>query len=268
MTDKFSYSESGDVSIWHVWATLRHNWKVILSCCILALVVALTYIVLAPPTYEAKAQIRIGQVGGHGLFEAPDSLAVRLMAEYGIKGSKRPLGTSSYLKLAKPRRDARTSTIELTGVANHPTAAINLLQRIYDDLLERHGEAFRTGVAALESSLESLDHQLKEVSREYAEMLQLLEHGRNSDPAQLALLAIQRGNFAQLAADLNSRRPKLIAELQPPSTQPTMLIGRIYTSAEPSLIKNAMILIGSLIFGMVAGVIYAFCLDYCRRNAT
>jgi len=260
-----SFQPSDGIPTAEVWATLVRNWVLILGAVAIAVALGIALVSWLAPAYEARAQFRLGQVADNGLFEEPGSLTLRLVAEYGITSSKRESDDAPYLKLAQLRRGSGT-TIELVAVARRPEDARALLEKVYGEVAASHTKIYEEGVAAIRANLRQLDANLKELSEAYAQATALIKQGAGDDPAQIALLVLQRGQLWQAVADLNDRRPRLVAELLPPRTQPTVLLGEIYADAQPASPKRGLILVAAVIFGLAAGVVLAFCRDRIRAS--
>ena len=236
----------------------RNRWLVGLILAVFMITGYALWFVL-PPTYQARAQINIGQVSSTGPFEQLDNLIVRLMSEYGRAKTE---GVPT-LKIAQLRRGT-TSTVELVAEGREQGATQAFLESITKGVLESHQQIYDRNVAALTAQLKALDNHQQALEKAYTEVLQFIDQKPNApkvDLVQLTLLSVQLGQLGQLLIDLDMKRPTIISNLIPPRTFPTVLVGEIDAPDRPAAPKRALIMAAAAMLGMIFGVLAAFYRD-------
>jgi len=270
-----------DVSFAQIWQVLSRNRWFIGPIFVVFMIAGYILWYVLPPTYQASAQINIGKINTGkvnigkinfgevflpDLFEQPGDLIARLMDEYGlVKTDGAPV-----LKIAKLRKGT-TNAIELVVEGREPDAAQAFLESVTKDVLESHRQIYDHNVAELTAQLKALDDHRQALEKAYAEISQFIHLTLNapkSDSAQFALLSIQRGQLRQALIDLDMKRPAIISNLNPPSTSPTVLVGKINTPDQPAAPKRALILAAAAMLGMIFGVLAAFGRDAWARART
>lgn len=223
---------------------------------LLCLGVAVAYLALKTPVYEASVKLRIGQVAGTGLLEPADVLASKLITRYGeyiAEGIKRQ---RPFLKRASASRGT-TGVVDLVVEADSPTDAVSLLDRVATGVLKAHDEIFSRNVEPLNSRLQGIDAQRSGLQRQYEEAASLIRRLEKSDPVQASLVAIDQNQIRVLMVRLDAERPNVAQKLAPPQTQGTQMIGEVVAPTEPSTPRLPVVLGLGVVLGIAIGLALA-----------
>lgn len=253
-----------EISVVELWVALVKGKWWIVGCITASMLAAIIYLTLATPVYEATTKIRIGQVAGDGLFEAPEIIAARLLERYGedlATGVKRE---PPYLRSAGVPKGL-VSVVQLVSEGDTPQQAVDLLREIYRYVQDSHEPMYSQGLLALDNRLGYLDSQRAVLVRRIGETDALIEHLKQKDPVQASLALIESGRFATTVTELDSERLAIVQKRLAPQTQATMLLGEIETPAKPASPKRALVVVLALVGGLMVGVILA-CLVFTRSG--
>lgn len=246
-----------EISVAELWAILAKGKWWVIGCIVASLLAAFTYLTLTKPVYEATAKIRIGQVAGGGLFEAPEVIAARLLARYGedlATGVKRE---SPWLKNASVPKGL-ASVVQIVSEGDTPWQAVDLLNQVYAHVRESHEPTYAQGVKTLDERLGYLESQRTVLVGQIGEAQALIESLKQKDPVQASLVLIESGRLATTVTNLDAERPAIVQQRLAPQTQATALLGEIETPAKPARPKRALVVTLALVVGLMVGVIAAF----------
>lgn len=187
-----------EIRLVDLWRIIASRWSWLAAGVICGSLAAFVYIVATPPNYEAHASLRIGKVSENGLIEDINALSVQLLDQYG-----RELGNGSqkripYLENAveEPRR---SNILKVIAIGRSPEEAHQFLSRIVSTIVTRHGEIHSSAIGPLEQRLAGIDRRVSLLSKQAQEFGTLLMRLKESQPAQAALLAVERARvFAEL----------------------------------------------------------------------
>jgi uncharacterized protein involved in exopolysaccharide biosynthesis len=267
-----------DVSLAQIWQMMSRNRWLVGPIFVVFMIAGYILWYVLPPTYQAHAQINIGNIGNVStgvniggvfrpdLFEQPGDLIARLVDEYGLAKTD----GAPVLKVAKLRKGT-TNAIELVAEGRERDAIQAFLESVTKGVVESHGQVYDRNVAELTAQLKAMDNHRQALEKVYAEISQFIHLTLNTpraDSTQFALLSIQRGQLRQALIDLDMKRPAIISSLNPPSTNPTVLVGKINTPDQPAAPKRGLILAAAAMLGMIFGGLAALGRDTIHAART
>lgn len=217
------------------------------------LAVGLLYLTLKQPTFQATARVQIGHVAGGNQLEAADTLAARLLSNYGENQAEGVKRTPPFLERATTLRN--TNVLELVSKGHNPEEAISFLKLIIDKVLSQHGTIFKENMAIFNNHLKYLDNQRMMLRSEHEEMtLRIAELG-NDVPTQAAIIAIERARVADALSQLEKDRPDIEQKTKSPEAVPTAILGELVAPVRRSSPPPATtVLLAALVIGAFLGI--------------
>lgn len=261
-------SPDDEISLIELWDILVRRKTWIFFSLLVCISASLAFAFLKSPVFTASVKVRIGQVAGSGLFEPPEVLSSRLLAQFGEDVADGVKRERPFLARATAQKGT-SATIELTAEGDHPQDAADLLSRVFEDIQKTHAENYKQNVQFLSERLQNLDKQRQAFQQQYDDATAMLAQLAPRDPVQASLIMLERGRISTAMNELDAEKPGLMQRLTPPLTQPTELIGEIAAPTEAAKPKKAMILTLSVILGLMGGAILAFIVEFvsnARKN--
>lgn len=260
-----SSADNDEISLLELWDVIVRRRIWILAAFVVCVLGAVSYLQLKAPVYEARVKIRIGQVAGAGLFEAPEVLSSRLLAMYGenvADGVKRP---RPFLKQASAPKNV-PAAVDLVAEADSPEEAVALLERVFTEIQKTHDETFRENRRLLNERIQNLEAQREALQQQFGDASDLIDRLKPSDPVQASLIMLERGRISATINGLDAEKPALAQKLTPPQTQPTELLGEIVAPQKAAVPKRALVLAFALVLGLIGGVLLAFILEVLSKG--
>lgn len=239
-------------SIADAWTALLRNRFLILGILFIFLSGGFWIGYTLPTLYRAEALIHIGQINGAGVLENARTLAARLMSEHGdSRAANRPHLIS--VDLIPP--GGITDTIKLVSVASTPVAAREFVEQVYKEIAARHGQIYEYRTSTILDVLSTIDRDRESLLNTIRETENLLQRHRQTASPEAILLTLKIAELRNSLAQLNRERPKIIAQIQPPLTRPTTLLGPVVVSSEPTTPKRPIIVGLSATVGLLFSII-------------
>lgn len=248
--------EGSEFTLVELWQAAVRRKMLIAASFVLCMLVGGAYLALKTPLYDARATVRIGQVGGTGSFEAVDVVSARLLAQYGEEISDGVLREPPFLERAGPLAGAPTM-LDLVARAASPEEAVALLDKIVAELMSSHGGVYAKNVEGLTRRLAAVEQQLLALERTSRAAAELFGKVRESDPVQASLIVLERARIEERINALEAERPRLAQVLSPPMTLETEAFGSIMAPTRPATPKTRIVLVVAGIVGILAGMILA-----------
>lgn len=242
-------------SIADAWTALLRNRFLILGILFIFLSGGFWIGYTLPTLYRAQALIHIGQINGAGVLENARTLAARLMSEHGDSGAaNRPHLISVDLIPPEPPGGI-TDTIKLVSVASTPVAAREFVEQVYKEIAARHGQIYEYRTSTILDVLSTIDRDRESLLNTIRETENLLQRHRQTASPEAILLTLKIAELRNSLAQLNRERPNIIAQIQPPLTRPTTLLGPVVVSSEPTTPKRPIIVGLSATVGLLFSII-------------
>lgn len=257
MTGKQTADLDEGIPLSLAWRAIWRFRLMIVSILACSLLVGLAVLAVLPARYDAMARIRIGQVSGLGSFEEPGTLTARIIAQYGADSAGRRSSRGAYVRTALLRRGT-TDVIEVVATGQTSDEARRLLEKVYQDISTTHKRAYDSGIGVLKASLDDLERRRAELASAQHKLTALIA-GKVEGIARddVGFLIMQQAQIAQTLTDLDARVPAIVANMSPPRSSPTALLGQITSSDLPSSPNRVVILGVSLILGAITALLAA-----------
>lgn len=287
--DENEVFQGNDISLFDLWEKLRDGWKAIVAWLALGVAGAVAGVVLIPPTYEAVAVIQIGIIGSPSNNGVNSSVAVeppsqavermktpafqrRVAARAGDQAWQDSLsnagsaGTDDIrLQVMKGTvAQGQTPLVELRAVGQSPEVAKTRATESVAVLAALHEEMAAPVVAKMNAELKVLREKLAISESESAKLAKIAATSVGVEE-RLSPMTLMGNVRRQKETDLRQSILGLEMALVHPATLPTKAIEEIFVSARPIAPKKMRLLAFGFIGGLLAGVLWVFIIDACRR---
>lgn len=272
------------IDLSEIVALLLHNWHILLTCIVIALVAAAGLFTWLPARWQALTTIEIGQVplgtpiGGSrdtALIEPPPQAAERVkqrdltnmvLASRGI-----PIDQPEERRAALVRRTLKATVVKNTnflqlGVAGYsPDEAKANLSAAAQVLIETHNKLMLPTVERMKAQLQDNEKQLAEAQTERARLQELLNDAEKShtkiDFAPNIVAVNQLANKDAQIRQIIAQRAELEDTMAPSRTYPTQIIDTVYVEPRPYFPKLSIFMAVAALLGLVIGACIAFYRD-------
>lgn len=251
-----------DTTLVELWRILVRRRLWILAALALGLLAGIALALTKVPVYEARAQLRIGQVAGTGPLEAPDVLVARLIAMHGedvSTGVKRP---KPFLKRAK----VGAGVVELVAVGDTPADVISMLMRIFAEVRNQHDQIYDRDRQYLVESFNDMGSRRDALLRQLEDVSRLLEKLKESSPVQASLFLQEQVQIARSVQLIDVERVELAMKLSQRHTKPTELLGDIASPVKPSSPNVPLIVALWLVLGLFSGIMTAYIVEFAAGS--
>jgi len=258
-----------EISLVDLWIVLvEHKW-LILGIALATLGAAAALGSLKTPMYESRAVIEVGRLGGSQpdqatQVESPAMLVERLREEYRVGDGSEGAVAPPFVKDVSLVKG--TNTVNLTVRDLSPEGAQRYAAEVTERILGQHDALFTQAFAAQRARLESLRDQLQAFDAQIASLTEHIASLRENNPAQSAILAVEKGSLLAERPLLEQQHAQLELGLSGMSSQPTRLI------REPTLPANgvnddrmSLYLALGLVLGLMLGAFVAFLAEFLSR---
>ncbi len=261
--------DDDEISLIELWQILARRKALILATMIVCIAGGLAFALLKAPTFEASVSLRIGQIspayggsfnteiGAAILVENANDLASRLSAQNGAIR-------------AKVQKDSDT-IVQLIAEGGTSELATRALQDTVRELLENHKAILDANTRPIAERVSTLTQQRESLIKQYAEINEIFVQLKEHEPAQAALLVLERTPITNAINQHETERLRLSQTLIPPQTRPTELLSEITPPTAPAKPKKALVLALAAVLGMMGGVMLAFVAEFiakAKANAT
>lgn len=261
------------LSLLDLVAFARQNYRVILGGALIGVAIALILAVLLPKQYEAKALIKIGQIGNvntNGLPIEPSLQVVDRIKSQSFQDTVlEALGISTEDdddRLVKQFRKnlvvklEKSELISLSLKALSRAEAVTIMQEVIKQLNITHNSMLLPTVSRLKLELDSVNYEIKLADIESKQLLKTLE--TQSDKitdtkfSQTVLLNSLRISKDQEYRSFKDTKRILEEKLSPERTFATHVLGKVEVSKKPVFPKYSIFIPIGLLLGLLASLLY------------
>ena len=265
------------VDVYHVLVRRKH-W--VIGVVLVAVVVALAYVSLVSPEWQASAVVQVGQVGGVGLVESPARTVERMkqgtfenavLTQLGIPLLENNPQATLFKSGFKIKTPPNTDVIQLELRAKSVEEARRQMEAVVATLQRAHARVAEPSIIRLKSLSTHLAADTQKINKERERLLTALEEKSKSGAGDrfsgnVLIASILQAKDTELRA-LEERRFVVNDNLDPAKTYPTLPIEAIHVSEEPVYPKKTLIVLLSGLIGLIVGVMSAFIGEAIRRQS-
>ena len=251
-----------EISLIDLWRVLsrRKHWIAIIFVVVMAL--AVVWLALKTPIYEASASVEIGTANGSAL-ESGGELAARLENRQ----------TDELPSLTEIENQGRI--LNLKARATSQEAAEEFLREQIAAIQERHDGFLEEFRAEQHQRLDEVSRRLEELTAEQETFEQRLSQLGEDATAIGGLLTLEQrlsGRLPELEAEQAKLRRTLSERVTAPTSvlvapEPQVAAGEEAGQASPVEPKNRLVLALAAVLGLMLGVFVAFFREFLARVA-
>ena len=159
-------AEEDEIDLRELFGVLKKRKKIIISVTIISVLLALVYVVLAKPVYEAKVTLELGKVLRQnkktGIFQVQylnnaKNLKQYLDIKYDTSGKYRDKNATGYIKsVTTGKRNSSKDFLTILAYAHSNAVAVKTIQKPIDDVLKQNKTFYNTIIKNKKDVLERL----------------------------------------------------------------------------------------------------------------
>lgn len=254
-----------EISLLELWDIVVRRKLWIVATPLISVAAAFVYLFVATPVYEASVKLRIGQVADLGELEDPDVLSAWLVGKYGEEIATGVKRDPPFLAKAAVQKGSKT-VVDLVVRGISPEQSADLLRRIAEQVIERHGETYKSQVDLAYRRIDQIDTQRRLLTELFAASADLLNTLKQRDPVQASLLTLERGRLATELSVAERELPAWQQKLNAPKTVMTEMLGDVAVPAKPASPKKPLTVAFAAVLGVMGGVMLAFVAEFLARS--
>lgn len=254
-----------EIDIVSLWRILVKRKSIVLIAFILSFLGAILYLLFTPPVFESRAVLQVGQAGQAGQLEIPAVLVRRLNEKYRINDKSIIVKMPKVTGVSFDKKGAN-SVITLLAQDYSAKGAQQYLAREIQELLGEHLIPYNHAMDIQHKRIQSLEKQISAVNAYIEELSSHIEAVRKQDPAQGAILAVEKGKLLTDIPGLEAQHVALQLALSDIQSQPTKVMLNPTFSERQTKPKSKLLLALAIVFGLFVGIIAAFFVEFINKQ--
>jgi len=271
-TDKDTYNHEivqsePEISLLDIVEFFENQWKKILFGGLVGGILGVSYALLAPPKFEASANIQVARVANVDV-ETPILLSEKLkLPSYysqetlsACKLDDLDDPRSVLIEKLKPTLVKNTTYVSVAYKDKTVEIAKNCLTGVLNDIRNSQSElahpiieARKNQLVTLKSKLEDIDHTLKTVFSSKNLNFDIIDTKFSASALLFATVLAKENEVKDLRISIRD----LELALAEPQTKPAYLVTPIYSSGLKVEPKRTLIVVGSVFAGALLMILYA-----------
>ena len=267
------YDSPDEFNLIDVINFLQSNFRYLIWGMLLGVILALIIAVLLPKQYEAKALIKIGQIGSvdtNGLPIEPGLQVVDRINSQSFQDTVlEALGVSTeddddklvrqFRKNLKVKLE-KSELISLSSKAISRAEAAVIMQEVINQLNITHNSMLLPTISRLKLELDSINNELKLADMESKQLMKTLE--MQSDKitdtkfSQTVLLNSLRISKDQEYRSFKDTKRILEEKLSPERTFATHVLGKVEVSKKPVFPNYSLFILAGVFLGLIMSFLY------------
>ena len=246
-----------EITLFDIWQILVARKWVILSMPIIALLLGLLYLLQATEIYECSARILVGQAGVGRQVENPAVIVQKIAEKYRVYDNTVSRDLPRVSSVVHDKKDTGI-IVQIKTADATAKGAKQYLEQVVAEILAGQHALFEQEMELKQTRLKTLSDRLEAVETFQQELEGRIAKVGQQDPAQAAVLAVEKGNFLKLASDLKRERYTLQTEMSSVVFYPAELVGVPHLPSRPIKPKRIIVILLSGISGLLLGIMAAF----------
>ena len=246
-----------EITLLDIWQILVARKWVILSMPIIALLLGLLYLLQATEIYECSARILVGQAGVGRQVENPAVIVQKIAEKYRVYDNTVSRDLPRVSSVVHDKKDTGI-IVQIKTADATAKGAKQYLEQVVAEILAGQRTLFEQEMELKQTRLKTLSDRLEAVETFQQELEGRIAKVGQQDPAQAAVLAVEKGNFLKLASDLKRERYTLQTEMSSVVFYPAELVGVPHLPSRPIKPKRIIVILLSGISGLLLGIMAAF----------
>lgn len=274
-----------------LWEILIKYKKMIISLTSLIVIGVLVYIILQPPTYEAKAVLEIGSNNINGSQNnATNSNSNTNTNTNSINYIELPTNLLKRIELTYVQNaildhafisKGSANLIELSALGLSNEEAIKTLNNVIQEIQKNHAYKQESFTFFIKEKIKNLEQQREELVKEKQQLVDLIEQKHikidqivNQNAAVAAIYSIELNNKYLMLNEIknkiysiNNQLNDLLITISASNITQTSILGDIVVKNNPVKPRKYLILSLSFLFGIIFSIVVAFTLEFKKNVA-
>ena len=246
-----------EITLLDIWQILVARKWVILSMPIIALLLGLLYLLQATEIYECSARILVGQAGVGRQVENPAVIVQKIAEKYRVYDNTVSRDLPRVSSVVHDKKDTGI-IVQIKTADATAKGAKQYLEQVVAEILAGQRTLFEQEMELKQTRLKTLSDRLEAVETFQQELEGRIAKVGRQDPAQATVLAVEKGSFLKLAAELKKERYDLQTEMSSVVFYPAELVGVPHLPSRPIKPKRIIVILLSGISGLLLGIMAAF----------
>ena len=246
-----------EITLFDIWQILVARKWVILSMPIIALLLGLLYLLQATEIYECSARILVGQAGVGRQVENPAVIVQKIAEKYRVYDNTVSRDLPRVSSVVHDKKDTGI-IVQIKTADATAKGAKQYLEQVVAEILAGQRTLFEQEMELKQTRLKTLSDRLEAVETFQQELEGRIAKVGRQDPAQATVLAVEKGSFLKLAAELKKERYDLQTEMSSVVFYPAELVGVPHLPSRPIKPKRIIVLLLAGISGLLLGIMAAF----------
>lgn len=264
--DKATSLEGGVISFKDALVFLFESWKMIAVGGIIGILLAIGYVFIAPPKYQAVINIQVARVAGLDVESADLTIEKLRMPMFYSTASQIACGLTDDVEPSialansiKKRISKTTSVVELSFTSNSPGVAQKCVDAVFLDIQNSQNLIAAPIIEVKNNQLRDLKRKvslLEESLREITARKIIADSSDLNFPVFALLISLRQAKEIEITS-LQSKISDLEVSLKEPSTRKVSLMTPISIVEKKSSEGIIPLLIFAL--GLFLGIMFMFC---------
>ena len=254
-----------EITLLDIWQILVARKWVILTMPIIALLLGLLYLLQATEIYECSARILVGQAGVGRQVENPAVIVQKIAEKYRVYYNTVSRDLPRVSSVVHDKKDTGI-IVQIKTVDATAKGAKQYLEQVVAEILAAQRTLFEQEMELKQTRLKTLSDRLEAVETFQQELEGRIAKVGQQDPAQAAVLAVEKGNFLKLASDLTREHYVLKTEMSAVVFYPAELLGVLHLPKESIKPKRFFVLLLAGVSGLFLGIMIAFLAEFIQNN--
>ena len=246
-----------EITLLDIWQILVARKWVILTMPIIALLLGLLYLLQATEIYECSARILVGQAGVGRQVENPAVIVQKIAEKYRVYDNTVSRDLPRVSSVVHDKKDTGI-IVQIKTADATAKGAKQYLEQVVAEILAGQRTLFEQEMELKQTRLKTLSDRLEAVETFQQELEGRIAKVGRQDPAQATVLAVEKGSFLKLAAELKKERYDLQTEMSSVVFYPAELVGVPHLPSRPIKPKRIIVILLSGISGLLLGIMAAF----------
>ena len=259
--------KNSDLFLLDVWRIVAARKWLVLLFPVLTVLIAVLYLALTKPVFESSASLLAGQVGKANLVRNPAVIVRHVSEKYRVYDRTVKRVYPRVVAVDFDKKDS--SNVVVVKVADFsPEGARAYLMKVVEDILVEQKQLYEESLQIKNEYLQTLTAQIAAYRDYEAQLDKHIDQAGRKDPAQAAVLALERGKFLGAMPDLAVQHYQLRTSMSDLESYPAHLLWEPQLPEKPGRPRRVLVLLLASISGGIFGIIAAFIAEMIKLGRT
>jgi len=270
-----TYRQEETIDLRELFAVLKRRKKLIGSVTALFILLALTYILIAKPIYEVRADIELAQINKKSVQET-ETIKHKIEVIYDVNNKNKKIIYPRISALNLPKKTSNILTISAQGYDNTTSKdklqdAIDYINTIQNKDIDNYIKIQKKKLSLAQRDIEQTEKLMITLNTYLSNYTNKLLNISKEDAALAAIYSIEIGKkesernaLTSKIYALNNTINTIEQSISPLNIKRMALIGTIQIFDKPKKPKKLLIFIVAFITGLMLSVFLAFFMEFLK----